>query len=256
MDPPDPCPIRMTARRVDRLAAPCVRSVDAMPDDELVASERPTSVMQDAVRLLLLIDAAGDALPEPLPEQAPAGSVAVLRTQVLLQKLDFWLRNPDYLANELLTRYEAGGDPADLDLAEQILDSDEPEVRSYPMLRYLFGAYEQLDEALAVLAAPRLVVRRRRRAGLHPPIDYYLTAAGRDVAQRIVSDHPELGYYAERSVLVVELAGGRRGSELRDVQYLQEEYRDTALRERIGGIAARARRRLVELRDSDCREAS
>jgi hypothetical protein len=226
--------------------APAGRTVRAMTTP-LVDGDRPTSTKQDAVRLLLLIHTAADPVPSPPPGEAPRDAVAVLRTQVLLQKLDFWLRNPDYLANELLTRYEHDGDPQDLDLAEQILASDEPEVRRYPMLRYLFGAYEPLDDALAMLASPRLVLKRRTRHGARPPLDYYLTEKGQAVALQIVASVPELAYYVDRSRLVADLAGGRRGSALRDVQYLQQEYADTALGERIGGIAARARQRLADL---------
>lgn len=46
--------------------------------------------------------------------------------------------------------------------AGTILDSEEPEVRRYPMLRHHFGAYEPLDDALAVLRSAGLVARRRR----------------------------------------------------------------------------------------------
>lgn len=206
-----------------------------------------TSVYQDAVRLLLLIALAAEPLPAPPPGDTPAGSVAVLHSQVLLQKLDFWLRNPDYLADELISRFERDGNREDLDLARQILDSDEPEVRSYQMLRHLFGAYEPLDEALSVLRAPGLVIRRRRGVlGHTTQHDYYLTEHGRDTARRIVQDVPELSYYAERSRLVADLAAGRRGSALRDIQYLQAEYADAEIGTRIAGIADRARRRLSE----------
>lgn len=216
---------------------------------------RRTSTVQDAVRLLLLIDATADALPSSRPPEAPSDAVAVLRTQVLLQKLDFWLRNPDYLADELLTRFESHGDMTDLDLARSILLSDEPEIRSYPMLRYLYGAYEELDAPLSYLAAPRLVLQRRRARQMKTGVgtaqrDYYLTSHGRSVAQQIIADVPELAYYAERAVLVNDLAAGRRGSALRDVQYMQETYRNAALREPIGGIAAMARARLAKLEES------
>ncbi len=175
----------------------------------------------------------------------PVGAVAVLHSQVLLQKLDFWLRNPDYLADELISRFERDGNREDLDLARQILDSDEPEVRSYPMLRYLFGAYEPLDEALSVLRTPGLVVLRRRGVpGRVTQHDYYLTESGREAAQNIVSDVPELAWYAERSELVADLAAGRRGSALRDIQYLQPEYADAEIGSCIVGIVDRARRRL------------
>jgi hypothetical protein len=64
----------------------------------------PTTRMQDAVRLLMLIDQAAepitgaDVAGDPALEKA----VGVVESQVRLQKLDFWVRNPDYLANELL----------------------------------------------------------------------------------------------------------------------------------------------------------
>lgn len=213
-----------------------------------VVDGRTTSVFQDAVRLLLLIDAAAEPLPSPHPPEVPDGSVAVLRSQVLLQKLDFWLRSPDYLADELLTRFEREGDDDDLELARQILESDEPEVRSYQMLRYLFGAYEPLDEALSVLRMPGLIICRRQGAtGPTTQHNYYLTKDGRNTAQQIVKSVPELTYYVERSKLVADLAAGRRGSELRDIQYLQPEYADAEIGAQIVGIADRARTRLHSL---------
>ncbi|WP_047691942.1 hypothetical protein [Kocuria sp. ZOR0020] len=219
-----------------------------MAEFQQVADGRTTSVYQDAVRLLLLLSAASEPLREPPPSDAPADAVAVLHSQVLLQKLDFWLRNPDYLADELISRFERDGDHDDLNLARQILESDEPEVRSHQMLRFLFGAYEPLDEALSVLRTPGLVVRRRqgrpRRTAQH---DYYLTLSGRAAAQKIVETVPELAYYVERSTLVADLAAGRRGSALRDIQYLQPEYADAALGTRIAGIADRARQRLRDV---------
>lgn len=212
---------------------------------EQIADGRTTSVYQDAVRLLLLLDAAAELLPTPHPSDAPADAVAVLRSQLLLQKLDFWLRNPDYLADELISRFERDGNVEDLELARSILESDEPEVRSHHMLRHLFGAYEPLDEALSVLRTPGLVIRRRQgNVGRTAQHDYYLTASGRAVAQKIVDSAPDLSYYVERSALVADLAAGRRGSALRDIQYLHPEYADAALGTHIAGIASRARRRL------------
>src|SRR6476646_8911343 len=94
-----------------------------------------TTRMQDAVRLLMLINEAA----EPLSDEDIAGdpalvtAVGVVRTQVRLQKLDFWVRNPDYLANELLNDYVNGDqDPTLLQIAGEILDSEEPELRRYP----------------------------------------------------------------------------------------------------------------------------
>lgn len=226
---------------------PVPSSLSLVASFEQVGDGRTTSVYQDAVRLLLLIDAAAESLPDPPPAEAPVDAVAVLHSQVLLQKLDFWLRNPDYLADELISRFERDGNAEDLELARDILESDEPEVRSYQMLRFLFGAYEPLDEALSVLRTPGLVIRRKQgSAGKVRQHDYYLTASGRTVARAVVDTAPALSYYVERSALVADLAAGRRGSALRDIQYLQPEYADAALGTRIAGIADRARHRLEE----------
>ncbi|MFE3269957.1 hypothetical protein [Streptomyces sp. NPDC059215] len=214
------------------------------------ADERVTSREQDAVRLLLLIDGACE--PVSAPDRADPGletAVGVVRTQVRLQKLDFWLRNPDYLADELLTKYESSGEARLLELAGQILDSDEPEVRAYPMLRHHFGAYEPLDDALAVLRSAGLVARRRRgtvnRVRQH---DYFLLTPGRTVARDVIQQAPVFQYYVERVGLVLDLADGRGGSQLKKQQYLQREYAEAALGDRIGSVSTRARARLEQLR--------
>lgn len=223
-------------------------------DQELPSSdgEDPvTSREQDAVRILLLIDGACEAVNgAELGDPALADAVGVVRTQVRLQKLDFWLRNPDYLADELLTEYEQSGEVPLLSLAGSILDSEEPEVRRYPMLRHHFGAYEPLDNALAVLRSAGLVARRRRgtvnRTRQH---DYFLLKAGRGVAQEMIREASVFAYYVERVRLVVALADGLGGSQLKQRQYLQREYAEAARGERIGSVSARARERLRQLRD-------
>lgn len=216
------------------------------PEDD----ERVTSREQDAVRLLLLIDGACEPVSDAdLAEPGLDTAVGVVRTQVRLQKLDFWLRNPDYLADELLTKYEASGEARLLELAGQILDSEEPEVRSYPMLRHHFGAYEPLDDALAVLRSAGLLVRRRRgtvnRVRQH---DYFLLMSGRTVAREMLQQVPAFQYYVDRVGLVLDLADGRGGSQLKRQQYLQREYAEAARGDRIGPVSARARARLEGLR--------
>lgn len=205
-----------------------------------------TSRMQDAVRLLLLIANASEALPSPPPDGVPAGAVAVFRTQVALQKMDFWLRNPDYLAEFLLDRFEETGDPAFREQARTILTSEEPEVRRYPMLRYRFGAYEPLDEALSVLAAAGLVFRRREGTPGHTrQHNYYLTEKGRSVARDMITDVPDLKYYVDRVRLLVELTGGIGPSALKNMQYEQPEYANAEWHTRIQTIAPRVRERLA-----------
>ncbi|WP_432079343.1 hypothetical protein [Streptomyces sp. YPW6] len=215
------------------------------------AQEAPvTSREQDAVRVLLLIDSAGESPTQPeLADPALASAVGVVRTQVRLQKLDFWLRNPDYLADELLTDYESSREAPLLHLAGEILDSEEPEVRRYPMLRHHFGAYEPLDDALAVLRSAGLIaVRRRGTVSRVRQHDYFLLGDGRRVANEIVSQEPVFQYYVERVALVVALADGLGGTELKARQYLQREYAQTDRGTRIGSVSAQARTRLEQFR--------
>jgi hypothetical protein len=209
--------------------------------------------MQDAVRILMLIEKAGvpiDGAALGAADPPLATAVSVVRTQVRLQKLDFWVRNPDYLANELLNDYENGDQDATLlHMAAEILDSEEPELRRYPMLRYLFGAYEDLEDALAVLRQADLVIRRKKgRPGRVTRTDYYLTQAGEEMAARIRNDYPELAWYSSRAALVVLLTDGQGATTLKDRQYLVDEYLNTPHGVRIPSITDRARRRLADVR--------
>ncbi|MDW8478299.1 hypothetical protein R3L02_41870 [Streptomyces scabiei] len=205
----------------------------------------------DAIRLLLLIAAVSDPLNEAEQQAAPKDAVAVLRAEGRLQKLDFWLRNPDYLADELLNDYEREKEAINLELASSILDSDEPEICAIPMLRYLFGAFEYIDLAMSILAVPRLVVVMPRRTTKRVLQDnYYLTAKGRDLAERATEQFPVLAWYTERARLVRALAEatGHSALALRKRQYLQRDYAETPLNEFIPSIADRARARLARLR--------
>ena len=177
--------------------------------------------------------------------------MGVVRTQTYLQKLDFWLRYPDYLADELLTDYESSGEPFLLEVAAGILDSEEPELRAIPMLRYKFGAYEPLDMAMSVLSTAGLaIVRWALTEHRVRQYDYYLTARGRETAMSCVVDFPVLTWYGDRTRLVVALAQGTgmTGTALRKRQYLQRDYAGTGLNEEIASIAERARKRLDAMR--------
>jgi hypothetical protein len=209
---------------------------------------RHASLWQDAVRLLLLIDAA--AKPVGQDEDAPAGAVGIVHTQVRLQKLDFWVRYPDYLANELLNEYESHPDsPGLVDEADLILSSQEPDLRRFPMLRHRFGAFEQLDNALSVLIEKGLA-RKRDRLGEKRVIqhNYYLLDRGRTTAQALLEQAPALGWYVARTRTVVALVDGLGGSHIKDRQYLQREYADTPIGSYIPPITEQARRRLTAIR--------
>jgi DNA-binding HxlR family transcriptional regulator len=211
---------------------------------------RKATRSQDAVRLLLLIDAAAQQLTEE--DAAPAATVGVVHTQVRLQKLDFWVRNPDYLAYELMNEYEQAPDETGLlDLAAEILESEEPDVRRFPMLRHKFGAFEELDDALAPLVE-RGLIRKTQRLGRKRIVEhiYFLLERGRDVAGSLVVEAPALKWYLDRTRLVVALVDGLGGTQIKDRQYLQQDYADTPWRQYIAPITEQARARLVELKQT------
>ncbi|WP_406292169.1 hypothetical protein [Embleya sp. NBC_00896] len=210
---------------------------------------RRASRWQDSVRLLLLIDAAAQDRPSD-EVGAPSSTVGVVRGQLRLQKLDFWVRNPDYLANELMTEFEK--DPAVtalLNWAGEILDSQEPDLRRFPMLRHKFGAFEELDDALAPLVERGLLsktqVLGRDRVVEHR---YFLLEQGRKVARSLVEDAPALAWYVDRTRMVVKLVDGSGGTQLKHRQYLVRDYADTPMGRYIPSITDRARERLRVLR--------
>jgi hypothetical protein len=207
-----------------------------------VSDVAKASDRQSAVRLLACIDAAGTPV-----EDGTWGPdvVAVLHAQSRLQALDFWMRYPDYLANELLNEYEQSQDEELLDQARRIFDDREPDLRRFPMIRYHFGAFEPLDDALAILRASDLVIVRR--SGVPGQIrehNYLLTSKGRSSMDELAAAAPELAWYRERAKIVARVAGTTGGKALKDRQYLQREYKQTELNRVIEPITERVRARL------------
>lgn len=163
------------------------------------------------------------------------------------------MRYPDYLANELLNIYEEGGAGHLLATARRIFDDREPDLRHIPMIRYHFGAYEPLDNALSILRAADLIrITRTGQPGKVKQHAYLLTRQGHDALETLAAAAPELAWYRDRALLVAEVAGVHGGSKLKDRQYLQREYADTDLSQPIRPISARVLERLQEL-ESGCK---
>jgi len=207
------------------------------------AAVRPTpSVMQHAIRLLVILDACG----QPVRQGDPAGSVTVIRAELRLQALDFWLRNPDYLAGELLAKVEAGQLPVTyLATVEELLESPEPDLHWYPMPRWHHGAYEAIDDAFSVLSAYGLAfVRRLGGIKKTARSQFFLTDGGQQAVARLTVE-PVLRWYTEQVKLVELVAGDDNGSTLKTRQYQQAEYAKTQLGLNIAPIHAAVREQLA-----------
>lgn len=196
---------------------------------------------RDALRLLFILNAAkSETKKEDLAIQYPHYFWGEKR----LQALDFWVRYPDYLALELLHQSRASGDRSQLAQARAIYDADEPSLRTIPMLRNLFGAYEPLDTALSVLECRGLVKSDRRKTAVGPTHFFYLPSLCPEFCDRVTKAFPSLEWYAARAKLVSEVAGSRSGKVLKAVQHAQREYHDTNILDHIPTISERVKAEL------------
>lgn len=168
-----------------------------------------------------------------------------------MHALDFWLRNPDYLADELLTEIEASRLEARyVEVVSHLLTDREPNLRRYPMHRWLFGAYEPLDDAAALLeSVGAMQINRTGRTGAMPVsrTQFFLTERGLQAADELWASDEVFSWYPRQIALVVAVARDEPGSKLKQRQYRQAEYANTELGSRIAPVYDRVRRRLDEL---------
>lgn len=204
--------------------------------------DEPTRQFRDALRLLFILANAGESVGDPSPEP---DAVRVIWSQKRLQKMDFWMRNPDHLAHALLDEYEDSNDARWLRHAKAILNSEEPELRRDAMAKYLWGAYEPIDTGLAPLISYGLAVTRRHPANRRRT--YFLLSKGADLAARMVREMEEARWYANRAELVGLFCEGRTGEDLARMQYENPEYANAPNGETIASIAEQVRARLERL---------
>jgi hypothetical protein len=197
---------------------------------------------QHAVRILAILRACG----EQAAGNDPHGVAQAIRSELRLQALDFWLRNPDYLADEILNLVETGrlGETY-LQVAESLLADPEPALHRYPMPKWFYGAYEAVDDAVALLEAYGLALTRRRGA---PPkrlqSQFFLTELGAHAADEMARTEM-LDWYGRQAGLVHLVAADDPGNRLKDRQYAQETYAGAARGDEISPVADRVRRRLA-----------
>jgi hypothetical protein len=135
---------------------------------------------------------------------------------------------------------------------EAIFAAREPDLRHIPMVRYFFGAFEPLDDALAILRHRDLV--RVRKIGVPGQRTqdhlYLLTKAGHDAMQTLPKLGEELAWYEKRARLVARIAGGAGGKALKGRQYLEEAYANTERGKLIAPIRAKVEARLAQVKEN------
>lgn len=155
------------------------------------------------------------------------------------------MRNPDYLADELLDLFDDSDNKKYYNAANKIFADDEPSIRKFPMIRYRFGAYEQVDDALAILRSCGLIrIGGRKKVDKIFETNFYVKPIAEKIALEIVEDYPELDWYPQRANLVAEVADGQGGSALKKRQYKKIEYAETKLGGVIPAVTDRVKERL------------
>ncbi|WP_349975797.1 hypothetical protein [Pseudomonas sp. WHRI 8519] len=204
-----------------------------------------TARKRDAIRILFILDQAGT----PPGAGAPPGAVAVIKAEKRLQALDFWIRCPDYLAAELLAMHVQYPDRGYLAEAVCVMEGDEPDVRRLGMIRFLFGAWEQIDDSMSLLISLGLarIKRNIKPDGKVTRTDFYLLDAGRQLANQLSSGSTHLAWYRDRARLVALVAGNCSGDDLKERQYAQAEYQGARWGQVIGPIKQRVQESLKEL---------
>ncbi|MCJ2040817.1 hypothetical protein MKK55_17950 [Methylobacterium sp. J-059] len=193
---------------------------------------------RDAVRLLFIL-ALGS-------EEAGDGE-RIFRGEKRAMAIDFLVRYPDYLADELITRYETKSDQEALDAAVAIFDADEPDERTVAMVRWRRGAFQNIEMPLSILTAYGLVRPLRQTAGQRRH-DFVVLPAAFAFIERIEREQPTLRWYRSRVDLVMTLTAFRSGSDLKGDQYLHPEYRDARHGTEIPSIKERVLDRLKAIR--------
>jgi len=210
-----------------------------------------TLIERDAVRILFILYYCGEKNFQLAFEEAGRHTHSrSMVSETKLQKLDFWLRYPDHLAAALLHQCTTGSDLGKRkdeikEFVRQIFQNEEPILRWIPMRKYIRGAYEPLDRVMAFLSCRELAYRRVLEWG--HATRYFLTNKGTDAVENLQRECEESLWYAQRCKCINSFFGHLKGYEIRDQQYLEDEYRLTPNLETIVRIEPLVRQRFQYL---------
>ena len=196
---------------------------------------------KDRIRIFFIIYFFG----EDYNESKYSDCCKVLNTEVKIQKIDFLLRNPDYLAYQLIDLMDRSGVNREeiKNIVKEIFRCEEPEIRRLEMDRFFFGAYEDIDEVIVFLKSFGFIRYESERDTRLRTIKkkYYLTNKAKNKMEDNLNNIPALQWYVRRCELIKKYFGDYSGSELKSLQYQIEEYRDTVYKEYIHSIQEKVR---------------
>ena len=240
---------KLKSLRSSSSVAPKASNRVTMPTSNTPVSERPVTV--DAARLLLIVYHFA-VVPDSQAHQLrcwPQREVSRYFTpEYYLQKLDFLVRYPRYLAYEL-TELHANGVPSAADAEtvkahiRQLLADEEPELRTTPFRRFWRGAYESIDRVEAWWFARGVVFTASERRGGSRPTSarpqkyFFLTPLGESAAERLIQEVAHAEWYDVRIRLIHRYFGRLSASEIKALQYSHQPYREAQLNELIPDLS-------------------
>lgn len=163
----------------------------------------------------------------------------VFKSEVKIQKIDFLLRNPDYLAYELIRlkddeKFTLNDIKEDI---KYIYQNDEPEVKRIEMERFFFGAYEDIDDVISFLVAYGFIFfDSGRSTNLYTIKKRYFTTDFAIEKYKEGKKVKSIEWYINRCKLIKKYFGNVNGTFLKDKQYEVDEYRNTSYKTYIKSI--------------------
>jgi hypothetical protein len=165
----------------------------------------------------------------------------LFESEVKLQKLDFWVRNPDYFSYSLLDLAEKEPEKkAEIkDIVLKIFNDREPEIRRDDMRKFLYGAHEDINNAIGFLDSVDLIkfVSKKDVTLRSREKKYFITDFGVNKIINNLPNLPFLKWYDDRCLLIKNYFGDKNGTQLKDIQYQIDAYAQTAYGQLIPNIS-------------------
>ncbi len=104
---------------------------------------------KDRLRIFLILY----VFSEPHTDNELPNVRKIFQSEQRIQKIDFLLRNPDYLCHELLDKAKSNTSLQSeiKSIVKNIFASKEPILKRLEMERFFFGPYEDIDDVIAFL---------------------------------------------------------------------------------------------------------
>lgn len=209
--------------------------------------EDETKKYKDRFRVFLILY----IFSEPFNNEDKPNLKKVFESEMRIQKLDFLLRYPDYLCHELLSLVKDDNDLKSevKDIVKHIYANGEPIIRKEEMLRFFFGAYEDIDNIIAFLKSINFIhFESIKRTDLKTATKkYYITDTAISKFNEGIDDLPALQWYIKRCELIKKYFGNLTATQLKVSQYQVRQYSETSLNEYIGDINEHVKREYFDL---------